>query len=78
VAWCEVRGGDQGLSLTVRSVRVLRDHLLANDDWDAAGCAYVAAQDRDYGVIHRATEWAGQILYERGPEAMPGALEPCR
>jgi 2-polyprenyl-6-methoxyphenol hydroxylase-like FAD-dependent oxidoreductase len=59
----------QGLSLTVRSVRVLRDHLLANDDWDAAGHAYAAAQDHDYGVIHRVTQWAGQMLYEPGPEA---------
>jgi len=59
----------QGLSLTVRSVRVLRDHLLGSNDWDAAGHAYAAAQDRDYGVIHRVTQWAGQMLYEPGPEA---------
>jgi menaquinone-9 beta-reductase len=59
----------QGLSLTVRSVRVLRDHLLANDDWDAAGRAYAAAQDHDYGVIHRVTQWFGQMFYEPGPEA---------
>ncbi len=59
----------QGLSLTVRSVRVLRDHLLAHDDWDAAGHAYAAAQDHDYGVIHRVTHWLGQMLYEPGPEA---------
>jgi 2-polyprenyl-6-methoxyphenol hydroxylase-like FAD-dependent oxidoreductase len=59
----------QGLSLTVRSVRVLRDNLLANDDWDAAAHAYAAAQDHDYGVIHRITQWAGQMLYEPGPEA---------
>jgi 2-polyprenyl-6-methoxyphenol hydroxylase-like FAD-dependent oxidoreductase len=59
----------QGLSLTVRSVRVLRDQLLANDDWDAAGHVYAAAQDHDYGVIHRVTQWMGQIMYEPGPEA---------
>jgi menaquinone-9 beta-reductase len=59
----------QGLSLTVRSVRVLRDHLLANNDWDAAGHAYATAQDHDYGVIHRVTQWMGQMLYEPGPEA---------
>jgi 2-polyprenyl-6-methoxyphenol hydroxylase-like FAD-dependent oxidoreductase len=59
----------QGLSLAVRSVRVLRDYLLANNDWNAAGHAYAAAQDHDYGVIHRVTQWMGQILYEPGPEA---------
>ena len=59
----------QGLSLTVRSVRVLRDHLLSYNDWDAAGHAYVAAQDRDYGVVHRVTQWLGIMLYEPGEEA---------
>jgi menaquinone-9 beta-reductase len=59
----------QGLSLTVRSVRVLRDHLFAYADWDAAGHAYAAAQDRDYGVIHRVTQWQGQMLYEPGEQA---------
>ena len=58
-----------GLSLTVRSVRVLRDHLLSLNDWDAAGHAYAAAQDRDYGVIHRVTRWHGQVFYEPGEEA---------
>jgi len=56
----------QGLSLAVRSVRLLRDHLISHDDWDAAGHAYAAAQDRDYGVIHRVTQWLGQIMYEPG------------
>jgi 2-polyprenyl-6-methoxyphenol hydroxylase-like FAD-dependent oxidoreductase len=59
----------QGLSLTLRSVRVLRDQLLAHDDWDTAGHAYAVAYGRDYGVIHRATQWSGQMLYEPGPEA---------
>jgi len=51
------------------SVRVLCDQLLTQEDWDAAGHAYAAAHDRDYGVIHRATHWFGQMLYEPGPEA---------
>jgi 2-polyprenyl-6-methoxyphenol hydroxylase-like FAD-dependent oxidoreductase len=57
-----------GLSITVRSVRVLRDHLLSYNDWEAAGHAYAAAQDRDYGVVDRVTQWPGQILYEPGDE----------
>jgi 2-polyprenyl-6-methoxyphenol hydroxylase-like FAD-dependent oxidoreductase len=59
----------QGLSLTLRSVRVLRDQLLAYDDWEAAGHAYAAAHAHDYGVIHCATHWFGQMFYEPGPEA---------
>lgn len=59
----------QGLSLTLRSVRVLRDQLLAHDDWEAAGHAYAVEHDRDYGVIHRATHWFGQMFYEAGAEA---------
>jgi 2-polyprenyl-6-methoxyphenol hydroxylase-like FAD-dependent oxidoreductase len=59
----------QGLSLTLRSVRVLRDQLLAHKDWETAGQAYAAAYGRDYGVIHRVTQWWGQMLFEPGPEA---------
>ena len=43
----------QGLSLTVRDTRVLRDHLCAHDDWEAAGHAYAVEHDRYYSVIHR-------------------------
>jgi 2-polyprenyl-6-methoxyphenol hydroxylase-like FAD-dependent oxidoreductase len=59
----------QGLSLTLRSVRVLRDQLLAHDDWEVAGHAYAVEHDRDYGIMHRATHWFGQMFYEPGAEA---------
>jgi 2-polyprenyl-6-methoxyphenol hydroxylase-like FAD-dependent oxidoreductase len=59
----------EGLSLTVRDVRVLRDQLLSHEDWDAAGHAYAAEHDRYYGTLHTATGWFGQILLESGPEA---------
>jgi 2-polyprenyl-6-methoxyphenol hydroxylase-like FAD-dependent oxidoreductase len=59
----------QGLALTVRDVRVLRDALLSNDDWCAAGDAYAAEHDRHYGVIHTLDTWAADLLYEIGPEA---------
>src|SRR6266850_1273553 len=36
----------QGLSLTVRDVRVLRDCLLSHIDWDAAGHTYAEEHDR--------------------------------
>jgi 2-polyprenyl-6-methoxyphenol hydroxylase-like FAD-dependent oxidoreductase len=59
----------QGLSLTLRDVKILRDSLLAHQDWDEAGHAYAVEHDRNYGVIHKATEWFGQMFYEPGPEA---------
>jgi 2-polyprenyl-6-methoxyphenol hydroxylase-like FAD-dependent oxidoreductase len=59
----------QGLSLTLRDVRVLRDHLLANTDWDAAGHAYAAAHDWHYGVIHRVDNWGTEMFLAIGPEA---------
>jgi 2-polyprenyl-6-methoxyphenol hydroxylase-like FAD-dependent oxidoreductase len=42
-----------GLSLTLRDVRVLRDCLLATDDWHAAAHAYAQRHDRYYGALHR-------------------------
>jgi 2-polyprenyl-6-methoxyphenol hydroxylase-like FAD-dependent oxidoreductase len=63
----------QGLSLTVRDVRVLRDHLLREANWDAAGHAYAEEHDRHYGVIHTAENWLSQMFFALGPEA-----EACR
>jgi 2-polyprenyl-6-methoxyphenol hydroxylase-like FAD-dependent oxidoreductase len=59
----------QGLSLTVRDVRVLRDHLLAHDDWDAAGHAYAAEHDRYYRVIHTVDNWLTDVFLAIGPDA---------
>ena len=59
----------QGLSLTVRDVRVLRDMLLGDNNWDAAGHAYAAAHDRDYDAMHQVTRWCSDLFYAMGPEA---------
>jgi 2-polyprenyl-6-methoxyphenol hydroxylase-like FAD-dependent oxidoreductase len=59
----------QGLSLTLRDVRVLRDELLYSDDWNEAADLYAAEHDRYYGVIHQATECFGRLFYEPGPSA---------
>jgi len=42
----------QGLSLTLRDVRVLRDFLLADENWDLAASAYADEHDRYYGALH--------------------------
>jgi 2-polyprenyl-6-methoxyphenol hydroxylase-like FAD-dependent oxidoreductase len=59
----------EGLSLTVRDVRVLRDHLLSERDWDLAGRQYAAEHDRHYGVMHAVTRLFTKLFLERGPEA---------
>jgi 2-polyprenyl-6-methoxyphenol hydroxylase-like FAD-dependent oxidoreductase len=59
----------QGLSLTVRDVRVLRDSLLGHTDWDTAGHAYAEAHDDYYGALHKGTSWFRNVFYETGPEA---------
>ena len=59
----------QGLSLSVRDVRVLRDVLLANDDWDAAGHAYAIEHDRAYHTIHATEDLFTTLFLETGPEA---------
>jgi menaquinone-9 beta-reductase len=58
-----------GLSLALRDVRVLRDALLAENDWDAAGHAYAAEHDRQYGAIHRHTDWKRTVFFDPRPEA---------
>ena len=59
----------QGLSLTVRDVRVLRDELLSNSDWDEACHEYAAEHDRYYDVAHKVDDWFRQMFLEQGEEA---------
>jgi 2-polyprenyl-6-methoxyphenol hydroxylase-like FAD-dependent oxidoreductase len=59
----------QGLSLTLRDVRVLRDKLLETEDWDAAGHAYATAHDRYYGTLRTMEDWITKLFMEVGPEA---------
>jgi len=59
----------QGLSLTVRDVRVLRDHLLATDDWDTAGHAYAAEHDGYYAVTRKVEDWFRSLFLEQGLDA---------
>jgi 2-polyprenyl-6-methoxyphenol hydroxylase-like FAD-dependent oxidoreductase len=59
----------EGLSLTLRDVRVLRDHLLETDDWESAAHGYADEHDRHYGVIQEATGWVGELFLEPGADA---------
>jgi len=62
----------QGLSLTVRDVRVLRDNLLKNEDWNEAGQAYAQEHDKYFNVINTVQSWFESLLIKTGPE--PEAL----
>jgi 2-polyprenyl-6-methoxyphenol hydroxylase-like FAD-dependent oxidoreductase len=59
----------QGLALTVRDVRVLRDALVTQDDWEVAGHTYAMEHDRYYRVIHTLDNWVAELFLETGPEA---------
>ena len=58
-----------GLSLTLRDARALRDALLADDDWDRAGNTYGTVHDQHFGAINKVTRWLTSLMYQVGPEA---------
>ncbi|OGN98891.1 MAG: hypothetical protein A2Z71_07730 [Chloroflexi bacterium RBG_13_50_21] len=58
-----------GLSLALRDVRVLRDLLLTEKNWDVAGHQYATEHDRYFDSIHRLTNWLTMLMYEPGPSA---------
>jgi 2-polyprenyl-6-methoxyphenol hydroxylase-like FAD-dependent oxidoreductase len=58
-----------GLSLSFRDVRVLRDLLIANEDWLTAAQSYAREHDRYYGSLHRQHDWARELFFQGGPEA---------
>ena len=59
----------QGLSMALRDARVLRDQLLANEDWEQASEAYAEARQQYFGAVHTMENWQTQLLMETGPEA---------
>ena len=58
-----------GLSLTLRDVRVLRDRLLATDDWAAAADAYAAKHDFYAASLRRIHTWFRELFHGTGSEA---------
>ncbi len=59
----------QGLSLTLRDVRVLRDQLLRRNDWEAAGHGYAEEHDRYFQVMYQVGNWLAEMFYATGTEA---------
>ena len=60
---------DSGAGDQKRDVRLLRDALLAYDDWEVAGRAYAAGHDRGYATIHTTEDLFTTLFLETGPEA---------
>jgi len=68
----------QGLSLTLRDARVLRDHLLRSTDWDAAGNAYAADHDGYTDKLHTFNLWLDELYLATGPVADARRARPSR
>lgn len=56
----------QGMAMTLRGARLLRDHLLANDDWVQAGAAYADEQHRQFSAVHTLEGWYRQLFLDQG------------
>jgi 2-polyprenyl-6-methoxyphenol hydroxylase-like FAD-dependent oxidoreductase len=59
----------QGMAMTFRDARILRDVLLANDDGDVAGHAYAKEHCRHFDALHTVEGWFTALFMEPGPEA---------
>jgi len=59
----------QGMAISFRDARVMRDHLLASPDWDKAAHAYASEHDEYFAKCHAATVWQRQVFQEQTPEA---------
>ena len=57
-----------GLSLALRDVRLLRDCLRENADWDQASRRYAAAHDATFAALHTLERWAAEGWYSADPE----------
>jgi 2-polyprenyl-6-methoxyphenol hydroxylase-like FAD-dependent oxidoreductase len=71
----------QGMSLSLRDGRVLRDGLLADSDWDRAAHRYAEEHDKYFQTIHTVCCWLRSVFQEQGPaadarrqKAMPGIM----
>lgn len=59
----------QGMSLSLRDARILRDELLNNSDWDVAGHRYAERHDRYFQRVRMAAGWFRAVFQEQTPEA---------
>ena len=59
----------QGMSLSLRDARVLRDALIADSDWDRASRRYADEHDKYFKTIHTVSCWVRSLFQEQGQAA---------
>ena len=59
----------QGMSITLRDVRVLRDALLSHSDWDSAGHHFAREHDVYFHTVHKVCGWFRILFEDPRPEA---------
>lgn len=59
----------EGMSLVLRDIRILRKKLAAHNDWDEAGHAYAAEQNRAFMKLRELETFLTDWLFETGEEA---------
>jgi 2-polyprenyl-6-methoxyphenol hydroxylase-like FAD-dependent oxidoreductase len=59
----------QGMSYTLLDVRLLRDALVSQDDWSAAGRWYATEHERRRAVMHEVEDWYAKLFLDPGAEA---------
>ncbi len=59
----------QGLSFAMHAARVLRDELINNSDWEAAGHRYAEQHQRSFHACHVVEGWLRTLFQDPSPEA---------
>lgn len=59
----------QGMSTTLRDVRVLRDALVGHSDWDQAGHHFARQHGAFFEITHRVCGWFRTLFQDPDPEA---------
>ena len=59
----------QGLSITMRDARLLRDALVESDDWEAAGHKYAEAANWCFQQIREVEDWMTTLMMDQSAEA---------
>jgi 2-polyprenyl-6-methoxyphenol hydroxylase-like FAD-dependent oxidoreductase len=59
----------QGLSFALRDARVLRDILMKNSDWEAAGHHYAELRLKYFRPCHTVEGWSRTLFQDPSPEA---------
>jgi len=59
----------QGMPMTLRDARVLRDALRTHSDWDQAGHEYARQHDQYFQDMRKVCGWLRTLFQDPGPEA---------